>query len=141
MATRSAEDEWALLRTTRLVCEHFLASAEEYEARAQWQNLYNQRSYTPVVTEETTKEALDKLFLVWTPYRLRAAVQNFGWGPVQGIPEFKREVYPSANGWRLGHGVVVSPWRGGRAIPEDPEQALLEIERGIREVSGLLNRP
>lgn len=140
MTTRNAEDEWALLRTTRLVCEHFLATAEEYEARARWQSLHNERTYVPLTTEKTMESAIDELFRVWKPYRLRAAVQTFGWGPIQGIPEFNREKHPSANGWRLGHGVVVSPWRG-KTVPEDEEEALLDIERGIREVSGLLYRP
>ena len=55
--------------------------------------------------------------------RLHAALRNFGWGPKKGLIRFERENH----GWRLGNGVVVTPW-AGTAVPSDPEQALSDIE-------------
>lgn len=56
--------------------------------------------------------------------RLRTlAVRCFGWGPVEGEIAFERE----GRGWRVGNGVCVTVWEG-REVPDDPAQALREIE-------------
>ena len=57
-----------------------------------------------------------------TQPRLQAAVRHFGWGPKHGPVAFHR----NGNGWRLGNGTVVTPW-DGQEVPNDPEQALLDI--------------
>jgi hypothetical protein len=67
--------------------------------------------------------------------RLINACADFGWGPKDEIPVFKREI----NGWRLGNGVVASPWTN-TSIPLCSMQALKEIEthcNKIREAAGL----
>ena len=61
-----------------------------------------------------------------TNEHLHTVLRNFGWGPKYGPVTFRRE----SNGWRLGNGIVVTPWyRNGKEIPSDPEQALADIEK------------
>lgn len=56
--------------------------------------------------------------------RLRQAVDDFGWGPRSGTVAF----YRNGCGWQLGNCTVVALWIGAE-VPEDPEQALRDIER------------
>lgn len=60
-----------------------------------------------------------------TQTQLAAVLWRYGWGPRSGEDiAFYRD--PTANGWRLGNGTVVTPWKG-RAVPGDPMEALRDI--------------
>lgn len=58
-----------------------------------------------------------------TQEQLKVVLWRYGWGPRQGQPiAFHR----SGNGWQLGSGTVVNPWKG-RTAPSEPMDALRDI--------------
>lgn len=50
-------------------------------------------------------------------------VKDFGWGPKNEVPIFRRE----GRGWRLGNGLVVAIPKWANKVPDDTVEALQDI--------------